>query len=218
MAGSLASQRAESREQLQEWRAAEAPPRSRPLPGAALVAGPSAPPCLLCWPGKISAVSEQLCCGLGGPALRPVSTSGSLCRVLGSGCATAGRVPERWEARLCRPQFPLMGGQAPSQLQVARSCRPRLAAPRSPRRLLPQPDRVCSNRAPLVLPRSTAPEYWARLQISPRDCAADRTAGHLGLFTPQNCPIMPYLHPTPPPAQGPTGPDPWGVWSCFSSQ
>lgn len=88
---------------------AQAPPPSR----AALNVGPRAPPAQLA--AAISAVSEQLRCGLGGPALRPVSSLGSLCHGygLGIGRAGSGRVTERWKARLSRPQFPLMGGPAP---------------------------------------------------------------------------------------------------------
>lgn len=110
---------------------AEAPPRPRPLPGAALNVGPRALPAQLV--SAISAVSEQLCCGLGGPALRPVSSLGSLCHGLGLslglglGCAASGRVTERWKAPLSRPQFPLMAGRAPRLLQVARSWRPGLS-------------------------------------------------------------------------------------------
>lgn len=112
---------------LQEWRVAEAPPRPRPLPGAALNVGPRAPPAQLA--AAISTVSEQLRCGLGGPALRPVSSLGSLCHSLGLGLGrtASGRVTERWEAPLSQPQFPLMGGRAPRLLQVVRSWSPGLS-------------------------------------------------------------------------------------------
>lgn len=176
---------------------AEAPPRLRPLPGAALVAGPSAPPCLLCRPGQISAVSEQLCCGLGGPALRPVSTSGSLCRGLGSGCATAGRVPERWEAPLYRPQFPLMGGQAPSQLQVARSCRPGLSL------LLGARDAYCPNRircAPTARPSSSPGVLGTPTNLPARlRCGSDsRSSGTVHAPELPHHALFPPPHPTPP--------------------
>lgn len=106
---------------------AEAPPRPRPLPRAALNVGPRAPPVQLA--AAISAVLEELRGGLGGPALRLVSFSGSLCHGLGIGLghAALGRVTERWDASLSRPQFLLMGGGAPSLLQVARSWKPGLS-------------------------------------------------------------------------------------------
>lgn len=66
---------------------AQAPPPARGRAGRraarlALLALPAA---------SISAVSEQLGGGLRGPALRPVSTTGSLYRALGPGRSAAGR-------------------------------------------------------------------------------------------------------------------------------
>lgn len=164
---------------------AQAPPLGRGRAGCR--AARSASLALLA--AAISAVPEQLRGGLGGPALRPVSTSGSLCCGLGPGHAAAGRVPERWEALLCRPQFPLMGGRAPSQLQVARSWRPGLSLLRRAR------GAYCPIRmgcAPAARPSSSpgVPGMPANLPVR-LCCGWDSWSERLS--APQSCPIMPYL-------------------------
>lgn len=123
----LATQRAESLWVAAGMEGGRGPAQAPPLPGAALNVGPRALPAQLV--AAISAVSEQLRCGLGGPALRSVSSLGSLCHGLGlgPGRAASGRVTERWKTPLSRPQFPLMGGRAQRLLQVARSWRPGLS-------------------------------------------------------------------------------------------
>lgn len=179
---------------------AEAPPRPRPLHGAALNVGPRAPPAQLA--ATISAVSEQLRCGLGGPALRPVSSLGSLChsRGLVLGRAASGRVTERWKAPLSRPQFPLMGGRVPRLLQVARSWRPGLSLLHGARGVYCPNWANCAQAVRLSL----SPGVSALPQISPRDRAADGTAGWRG------CPIKTYI--PRPSAQGHARPDSWGAW------
>lgn len=146
--------------------AGRGPAQAPPLPEAALNAGPPAPPPSLL-AAAISAVPEQLRGGLGGPALRQVSASG-LCRGLGPGDAAAGRVTERWEAPLSRPQFPLMAVPAPSQ--------PELLEGGGQDSLLVQGARgvYCSSRAPLAQPQShrkSPPETELRMRRQLREGA-----------------------------------------------
>lgn len=166
---------------------AEAPPSPRPLPGAARNVGPRAPPAQFA--AAIPAVSEQLHGGLEGRALRPVSSSGSLCHVLGFGLghAASGRVTERWEAPLSRPQFTPMGGRAPSVLQVARSWRPEFSLLHGARGV------YCPNLASCAqaVRLSLSPRVPALPQISPRDRAADGTVSLRGCPRPRAAPSRP---------------------------
>lgn len=190
----------------QEWRVAEAPPRPRPLPGAALNVGPRA--LLAQLAAAVSAASEQFRGGLEGPALRPVSSSGSLCHGLGLGLGptASGRVTECWEAPLSRPQFTLMNGRTPRPLQVARSWRPGLLLLHGARGVYCPNWASCAQAVRLSL----SPGVRELPQISPHDRAADGTADWRGCPLPRAVPIKTYI-PGPPPRDH-EGPDSWGAW------
>jgi hypothetical protein len=204
LAGDLTSRVSLGRSRNGGWQRPR--PGPAPFPGAALNVGPRAPPAQLA--AAISAVSEQLRGGLGGPALRPVSSSGSLCHGLGLGVgrAVSGRVSERWVALLSRPQFPLMGGRAPSPLQVARSWRPGLSLLHGARGVYCPNWASCAQAVRLSL----SPGVPALPQISLHDRAADGDSVSERLPTLQSCPIKTYIPGLP--TQDHEGPDSWGAW------